>query len=617
MAFSRTNLSEPVFSKTALSVPYFPLVPTHSRESARQKLPKTAQGTREARPSRPKLTIDTSVHSLEAMERFKAKLQFMNTFREFSAAGQRRKWRDKLTPQLEYLSEIHRQNLKPESSFFCGKTSPRQINFQEFSLGDSYASAVSVAISKSPSLESLNFRNNRLREHGSLKIIETLTVSTGIRELNLSENRLGEKSVLALADVLKSLRCGIEVLALERSLIQREHASTLFAALHDNKSVRVLNLARNALSTVCAKALKLFLTKNSSVESLDLHWNTLNGPAAVQLFTGLANNSHLKVLDLSWNSLGRTTDPDVCLAVNYMFRENITLVHLDLSNNYFTYGECATLADGIKINHSILGLHLDGNDVDQDAMGFLKAVHEKRKDIESHMSPRMLASKTYRSVLAVPKSCWVCNKWQDATFVWKSSEVAWTRRLKHFAEEHESSDEPVLLHLDIDDFRPCAMDHSLDGSYQVARAVPHKGVRFFFTYRSHPQISAAYSVFTLERPMERDIEFDVGVTKSVTVPMLNEMIPMGKVCSVEEDFSVEARCGDWIFRYPIIEIAEAIVPEWSIESSMFKAYRLDSEAVLRECLENDLNHTKIPSLFKSHDGFAKIKGTLTLAYKHL
>ena len=55
------------------------------------------------------------------------------------------------------------------------------------------------------------------------------------------------------------------------------------------------------------------------------------------------------------------------------FYKNKELIHLDISFADFDSTEIEIISKGLNENHSILGLHVDGNDCDIDAMGFLQA----------------------------------------------------------------------------------------------------------------------------------------------------------------------------------------------------------------------------------------------------
>ena len=50
-----------------------------------------------------------------------------------------------------------------------------------------------------------------------------------------------------------------------------------------------------------------------------------------------------------------------------MFKENKTLIHVDLSHNNFKTYDCKVIEDGLKENHTIYGIHMVGNEIDTDS----------------------------------------------------------------------------------------------------------------------------------------------------------------------------------------------------------------------------------------------------------
>lgn len=53
-----------------------------------------------------------------------------------------------------------------------------------------------------------------------------------------------------------------------------------------------------------------------------------------------------------------------------MFRENRSLIHLDLSHNNLKSEDCELMEEGLKDNHTILGLHMVGNDFNTNSLGY-------------------------------------------------------------------------------------------------------------------------------------------------------------------------------------------------------------------------------------------------------
>ena len=44
------------------------------------------------------------------------------------------------------------------------------------------------------------------------------------------------------------------------------------------------------------------------------------------------------------------------------FKNNKTLMHCDISHNMLQYLEMSIIGDGLEYNHTLLGLHVKGND---------------------------------------------------------------------------------------------------------------------------------------------------------------------------------------------------------------------------------------------------------------
>ena len=50
-----------------------------------------------------------------------------------------------------------------------------------------------------------------------------------------------------------------------------------------------------------------------------------------------------------------------------MFRENKTLIHLDLSHNNLRKQDIIMMEEGLRDNHTLLGIHMVGNELNTDA----------------------------------------------------------------------------------------------------------------------------------------------------------------------------------------------------------------------------------------------------------
>lgn len=89
--------------------------------------------------------------------------------------------------------------------------------------------------------------------------------------------------------------------------------------------------------------------------------------------------------------------------------------HLDISHNCFSKQDCEILSEGLNQNHSILGLHLDGNSASVDPKGFLIFKNESSRPRTVHTYTRML--KNHRGIRKSATNCWVCQLWKEIQFL--------------------------------------------------------------------------------------------------------------------------------------------------------------------------------------------------------
>jgi hypothetical protein len=225
------------------------------------------------------MKLSTRVISKTDLQEHQAKLGLIDTYRNLSQLTRKETRHIRTVSELPYFTEIQRKQLKLELTVFTHKRSQAQINFQDFGFGDDYAAAVSIAISNNPFLETLNFKINRLRESGSLRIIETQQFGR-VKELNLSENGIGEKGFKTLSALLKESQV-IEILSLEKAALKRKHLNMTLEAVTVNKSLIRLILARNGIGNSSGSEIYALLATDATLQHLDLRWNTIGGQAFI------------------------------------------------------------------------------------------------------------------------------------------------------------------------------------------------------------------------------------------------------------------------------------------------------------------------------------------------
>ena len=97
--------------------------------------------------------------------------------------------------------------------------------------------------------------------------------------------------------------------------------------------------------------------------------------------------------------------------------KNTELLHLDISYNNINVLDATAISENIKDNHTILGIHVDGNDMWVDELGFVFPI-EKAKYKQNHFANSQIFYKIANdhplnrsSIINVQKLCSRNNYW--------------------------------------------------------------------------------------------------------------------------------------------------------------------------------------------------------------
>lgn len=492
-----------------------------------------------------------------------ARFEFYDSYKNLPKYAQRNKFQGlSSSPNLAYLEQVEKSKLKPVPlGVVRRKGNAKDFNLESMRMGDQYAEAFSAGLKLFKKVEKLNLQSNRLTERGSLHILKNLD-STNLREINLADNRIGSNSVKTLIDILLDSKNSIKHLNLDSTGLNQTDVILLCSSLEYNHIITKLSLAKNNISDQAAQALGVMIEKNNKIKILDLHWNRIRTAGAVEFFNGLKKNDTLKQLDLSWNSMGRDSSLEIARAMGDAFSTNTQLVHLDISYNHFTIEECKLMGEGLLTNHTILGLHVEGNCCTLDSRGFINPTSNEFKGDSGHYFKRMIDSPKYIQHHLL-QNCWVCERWIEFEF-------------HHKANEQES--EPIFISLECDNFEPELIFKTSDRNYEITRVVPPDELKFFFSTLSNSYASKLYPKLELEYPMEKELSFWDGDTTRIYTSRINTLKITGQHCDIKDPFLTKPRTPK--NKYIPLEGAPEKIP-WSIPMSIFKDYKFDSEVIYR------------------------------------
>lgn len=117
------------------------------------------------------------------------------------------------------------------------------------------------------------------------------------------------------------------------------------------------------------------------------------------------------------------------------------------------------IGEGLKKNHTILGLHVKGNQAELDANGFIQPISDfafyTKVQLMQRIKPKLEANKTkiqsqIARNLSLGENCWICEGWSEVTFKYSPGISDDTIDLDN-GEFHEPHI-PINIHLDCDNF---------------------------------------------------------------------------------------------------------------------------------------------------------------------
>ena len=251
-----------------------------------------------------------------------------------------------------------------------------------------------------------------------------------------------------------------------------------------NHRIKSLNFSRNLLTNKSGVAIANNLIQDKHIIAINLSWNNIQSRGAAAIWDAIAENDTLNILDLSFNPIGigkhkasllikhsdaadkiskpnntepsklkkKEIEPNSPLSMSNMFRLNKSLVHWDFSNWGFSKSECKIMSKGLNENHTILGLHMIGNQMNTSPLGFLKEDdgNPGASHILAHVANKDL--KVDKSKLKfqynITSNCWIWERWVEIKVIFDPA------KWHHPLENQLSERDRMLIHFSFENFEP-------------------------------------------------------------------------------------------------------------------------------------------------------------------
>eukprot|EP00347_Sterkiella_histriomuscorum_P007903 403347122 len=468
----------------------------------------------------------------------------------------------KESPFTKYFQKCNFNHVIPQPMGIVNQRNYKRSSVQTagYKMGDNYAQALGESLKRTTNHPIIvNLSINRLTDKGAVPILNSL--SNDIQELDLSQNPLLKiQSYILINELLSQGLNKLQTLKLEKNNIgdytckqlceTLEGGSLLADALAINKGVQVLDASFNS-----------FGSNQQFKQSYLMMLTPKNNPDVENNSNSESPEKGKKQVD--WNQLAQS--------FKNMFLQNKCLIHLDLSHNGFMDEELETMSEGLKENHTILGLHMMGNEKTTDTFGYmtLKDNNPGASHIMTRITPNLevgVVSET-KQKLQCTSNCWVCEGWTQIMF-----------QFNPFTTLHKNLDEytPVYIHLSCDDYRPDLMERNDDGVYRLLRMVPPGSINYYFTIDS-PEENQVYAHDQQHREVLMAEKVD---NRFLKVPMTNIIENIAKkhpeiIPTFLEDLSIMIRPPP---RQPLTR--SKIKDPWDFNKSVFAQYQPDTEAIV-------------------------------------
>lgn len=516
---------------------------------------------------------------------------------------------DDLSPHIKdfHPDEFNVKDLQkfPESGWITRRSQENEgkMDASHKKLGDQYVFLMAKELNAQTIF--LNLSDNRLSDAGIIQLTKCLPISAyKLQYLDLSENSILKKGAEELASYLLKSKDLLK-LDLKKMEISDGVARTLARCLTTGEeicSLTSLNLSDNKIECPGAIGIANSLHK-LKLKELSLSWNSIKHTGTIALTEALKGNNNLLSFDLSWNALGSKSDQfrTTAAAISSLLETNTTLTHLDLSQNQLKENDIIVIGEGLKKNHTLLGIHITGNSGKVDAYGQLEPDAEPWPIESAHSMTRIVGpmSKVQgRERWALRNSCWICSKWREHRF-----KIKLTQELIDVKKQNNG---PLYFKLltSFDKWMPDNMsmpnketvdDNKADNIYSLYRMVPPGEHFYLFTLQDGPlfydEMQPHVSIEDMINKTGLSLPSNMTFPSHVNTLYIEELSEQEKLNGFESLFtepcSVQPRS-----RNPDLEVV-AVKKAWSSDDGMFASQgRFHTDMYMKSILASDWKYMK-------------------------
>ena len=448
------------------------------------------------------------------------------------------------TPSFNLIRAAKKYNVVPNPvGVVKRKGEINKMEMRNRLCGDNYVKCLCESLKISEHITEINLKKNRLSDISIIQLFNSIIKNNILLKqltfIDLSFNKLGFAGTTIICQYMSEYDCNLEHFNLEANNLGNNNARKIVTSIYQNLEIKIkyINLGQNILNDEISSDITILISKCHYLNVLILYQNHFTNQGAGLMMSEIKNHISLRILDLSWNLIGTNLTDEIPtldelikasakseqkknfdnaylneLKYTMQFRrpgslspvrigskisyftsqlcelfhnKNIGLLHLDLSYNNINTVDSKAISEHIKDNHTILGIHVDGNDMWVDELGFVYPI-EKSKYKQNHFAQSQIFYRITNehplarsNIINVQKlrsknNCWICEGWREIKFHYKPNKY-----------EGDLEKAYVRLHLNFENYKSFNLNLE-DNSFICHRMCPSGNLTFFLTMNGIP-----------------------------------------------------------------------------------------------------------------------------------
>ena len=376
-----------------------------------------------------------------------------------------------------------------------------KLNLSNNNIGDKGVdNLINYIADKSCQLESLNIEGNNLGDNNINKLCICIAQSiwSRINYFNAGKNKITKNSSKGLLFLVE--KCTeLVVLILRNNQIDNNLGAKLMIKLKNLYSLKVLDISWNLIGNHLVYPLLFEEAVNFNPNQKNLYNNfeldkiknimkisfSINPllPKIDKNSQSKSNKSKEKIdtsneiLEIKSVKVPKRKPSNFAVEFSNYIKSNLCpLIHLNISHNNLPYEDCILISEESKNNRSILGFHVDGNEMYIDPLGFIHPIKKEEKSHNFYSKSQISFDNELENFKGIPKilsspmnkmragnNCWICHFWREVEFVL----------------------DLVKIHLDFENYTPRDMIYKKK-CFRLIRMCPPGKIKFFYTIDGNP-----------------------------------------------------------------------------------------------------------------------------------